>query len=214
MKKIFILPMVISFAMICSCQKQDGVAEQQLAQRKVELDAREDALIEREKVADEREEALDKRERALAENEKSRANVQTIPPDALSQDVVRDAAEAKAERDRRMQEFRAQIQARITDPSQLNAAKAEKDRMTRERLQRQGAQQQSQSQKQYKFQQAQKAWMAGAAVSPAVQDAAPTSPTTPSALDAASPASSPPVGASSPTASPAATLQTPSPTPE
>src|SRR2546430_4108296 len=113
-----------------------------------------------------------------------------------------------------IQEFRAQIQARITDPSQLNAAKAEKDRMTRERLQRQGAQQQSQSQKQYKFQQAQKAWMAGAAVSPAVQDAAPTSPTTPSALDAASPASSPPVGASSPTASPAATLQTPSPTPE
>src|SRR5437868_7206523 len=159
MKKIFILPMVISFAMICSCQKQDGVAEQQLAQRKVELDAREDALIEREKVTDEREKALDKRERALAENEKSRANVQTIPSDAQSQDVVRDAAEAKAERDRRMQEFRAQIQARITDPSQLNAAKAEKDRMTRERLQRQGAQQQSQSQKQYKFQQAQKAWM-------------------------------------------------------
>ncbi len=80
----------------------------------MELDAREYALIEREKVADEREEALDKRERALAENEKSKANVQAIPSDAQSQDVVRDAAEAKAERDSRKQEFRAQIQARIS----------------------------------------------------------------------------------------------------
>ena len=41
--------MLISFAMICSCQKQDSAAEQ-LAQRKAELDAREKALDEREKV--------------------------------------------------------------------------------------------------------------------------------------------------------------------
>src|SRR6266540_2455928 len=54
MKRILILSMLISFAMICSCQKQDSTAEQQLAQRKTELDAREDALIEREKVAEER----------------------------------------------------------------------------------------------------------------------------------------------------------------
>ena len=210
MKKFFILPMVISFAMICSCQKQDAVAEQQLAQRKVELDTREDSLIERLNALDEKVNALDERVKALAENEKSRANAQTIPPDAQSQDIVRDPAEAEAERDRVIQQFRA----RIPDHSQMNAAKVEKDRRTRERLtQRQGAQQESRSQKQYKFQQAQKAWMSGAAVSPAVQSAAPTSPTTPSALDAASPTPFPSVEASSPTASPAATLQTPSPTP-
>ena len=44
---MFVLSMLISFAMICSCQKQDSAAEQQLAQRKTELDARETALIER-----------------------------------------------------------------------------------------------------------------------------------------------------------------------
>jgi hypothetical protein len=49
MKKLFTLTMLISFAMICSCQKQDSAAEQQLAQRKAELDAREKALDEREK---------------------------------------------------------------------------------------------------------------------------------------------------------------------
>jgi hypothetical protein len=168
MKKNFILSMLISFTMICSCQKQDSALEQQLVQRKVELDAREDALIEREKVADEREKALDKREKALAENEKSKANLQTISPDAQPQEVNRDAADAKAEREKIIQQFRALI----PDPSQANSAK---DRMTRDpRAQRQGAQQRSQSQKQYKLQQAQKAWPSGAAVSPAVQAATPT----------------------------------------
>ena len=191
MKKIFILPLVISFAMICSCQKQDVVAEQQLAQRKVELDAREEALEERLNAFDAKLNALDAKVKALAENEKSRANVQTIPPDAQSQDVIRDPAEAEAERDRLMQQFRALI----PDHSQMNAAKVEKDRMTRERLQRQGAQQQSQSQKQYKFQQIQKAWMPGAAVSPAAA-------TTSSALDPTSPTASPAAEAALPTPSP------------
>jgi len=207
MKEIFIFLVVISFAMICSCQKQDAAAEQELAQRKVELDTREDALIEREKVAD-------KREKALVENEKSRTNVRTIPPAAQSQDVIRDAAEAKAERDKRIQQLRSDIRAVIPDPSQVNSAKVEKDRITRERLaQRQAAQQESQRQKQDKFQQAQKAWMSGAAVSPSAQAAAPI---TSSALDATSPTPSSPVQVSSPTASPAAeaTLPIPSPTPQ
>jgi hypothetical protein len=38
--------MLISLAMVCCCQKQDAAAEQQLAQRKAELDAREKALDE------------------------------------------------------------------------------------------------------------------------------------------------------------------------
>ena len=90
--------------------------------------------------------------KALAENEKSRANVQTIPPDAQSQDVIRDPAEAKLKETGEYNSF-PRIRALIPDRSRLNSAKVEKDRMTRERLQRQGAQQQSQSQKQYKFQQ-------------------------------------------------------------
>jgi hypothetical protein len=121
MKKIFILPTFISLAMICSCQKQDSDAEQQLAQRKVELDAREKALDERLNALDERLNALDEKVKALAENEKSKANVQTISPDAQSQDVIRDEAQAKAERDRRIQEFRAEIRARNPQTSKATA---------------------------------------------------------------------------------------------
>ena len=118
MKRIFILPMLICFAMICSCQKQDSAAEQQLAQRKTELDAREETLIEREKVAEAREKALNEREKALAQNKKATANAQTVPPDRQSQDVLRDAA---------------QLKALMSDPSRLNSIRVEKDRRTQER---------------------------------------------------------------------------------
>jgi hypothetical protein len=50
MKKTLVLSLLIPFALVCSCQKQDSTAEQQLAQRKTELDAREKALDEREKL--------------------------------------------------------------------------------------------------------------------------------------------------------------------
>ena len=91
MKKVFALLMLITFAMICSCQKQDSAAEQQVAQRKAELDARE--------------KALDERERALAEREKVRARAPGIPSDLQSRTQVRDPAEVKAERDRRLQQL-------------------------------------------------------------------------------------------------------------
>src|SRR6266581_4850367 len=125
MKKIFIVSMLTSFAMICSCQKQDSAAEQQLAQRKTELDTREAAL-------DEREKALVERERAFAQREKPIANIRTIPPGVQGQ--TPDAAEAKAERDRKIQQLPPEFRALIPDRPQLNAAKGEKDRMTRERL--------------------------------------------------------------------------------
>jgi hypothetical protein len=121
MKKILILSMAISVAMICSCQKQDSAAEQQLAQRKVELDAREDALIQREKVAEEREKALDKREKALTENESARANARAIPPDVESQSASRDPAQLKAERDKIIQQVAAEIRALIPDDSKMRA---------------------------------------------------------------------------------------------
>ena len=117
MKKYFILSTLISFTMICSCQKQDSTAEQQLAQRKTELDTREDVLIEREKALDERVNALaekvnalDERVNALAENEKAAANAGTIPP-AQSSDTISDPTQAKAERDRKIQEIAAEFRA-------------------------------------------------------------------------------------------------------
>jgi hypothetical protein len=182
MKKMFVLSMLICFAMICSCQKQDSAADQQLAQRKTELDAREDALIERLNALDEKVNALDKRLHALAENEKSKANVQTIPPDAQSQDVIRDEAQTKAERDRRIEEFRAEIRARIPNPSKVTAGDPAKQarpaprQLGPEDLQRQWQQNLD------------KAKMSGKAVFPAAE--------------AGSPTPSPAVEASSPTPSP------------
>src|SRR5881628_2964084 len=80
MKRILVLTMLVSFVMICSCQKKDSAAEQQLAQRKVELDAREEAFAERMNALDERVNALDERVKALAQKERATANVRRILP--------------------------------------------------------------------------------------------------------------------------------------
>jgi uncharacterized protein (DUF3084 family) len=134
----------------------------------VELDVREDALIQREKVVEEREQALDKREKAVAENEKAAANARMIPP-AQSSDTISDPTQAKAERDRKIQEIAAEFRAMVPDSS-----KAEKDRITKERLsQAQGALKELMSQKQPKWQ------MSGAAGSPALEAASPTASPTP-----------------------------------
>ena len=168
MKRNFIFWMVISSAMICSCQKQDSATEQQLAQRKTELDARETALIERLNALDEKVNALDKRLNALAESEKSKANVQTIPPDAQSHDVIRDPAEAKAERDRRIQEFRDEIRTRIPSPSKVTAGDPTKqERPAPRQLGPEDLQRQWQ-------QNLDKAKMSGKAVSPAGEAGSPT----------------------------------------
>ena len=133
MKKIFLLSMLVCFAMICSCQRQDLTAEAQLAQRKSELDARETALGEREKT-------LDARERALAERENATANTSTNRPELQSPRQIPNAAEAKTERDRRIQQLPPEFRALIPDASQVKAgsrkrrpsdpaeAKAERDR--------------------------------------------------------------------------------------
>src|SRR6266478_1834488 len=94
MKKMFVLSMFISFAMICSCQKKDSTAEAQLAQRKTELDTREEALIQREK-------AVDEKEKEVAEREKALANSRIIQ----SQRQAPDAAQAEAERQRKIQQL-------------------------------------------------------------------------------------------------------------
>jgi predicted acyl esterase len=94
MKRMFVLSMLISFAMICACQKRDSAAEAQLAQRKAELDKREKALNEREK--------------------------------ALSRRPVVEPEEAKAERDRRLQQLPPELQALIRDRLLLDARIAAK----------------------------------------------------------------------------------------
>ena len=112
MKKKLILSMLISLAMICSCQKQDSTAEAQLAQRKAELDAREKAVGER--------------ERAVAEREKAIARSRIIPSDAQSQGRVIDPEQAKAERDRRIQQLPPEFRALIPDRARIEAERARK----------------------------------------------------------------------------------------
>jgi hypothetical protein len=121
MKKMFVFSMLVSFVMICSCQKQDSAAEQQLAQRKVELDAREEALAERKSALDEREKALDEREKSLAEKEKATMNARTNPTNVQGQ--TPDPAQVEAEKDRMIQQLSA-----MRDSSQEDVEKAEKER--------------------------------------------------------------------------------------
>ena len=178
MKRIFVLSMLISLAMICSCQKQDSAVEQQLAQRKTELDTREEAVIEREKVAEAREKALNEREKALAQNKKVTANAQAVPPDPQSQDALRDAA---------------QMKALMSDPSRLNSLRVEKDRRTQERrAQREAELREQQSQRPSKSK------ISGAGILPAAEN----SPTASPAVEATSPTISPAVEDTSPTLSP------------
>ena len=175
--KIFIVSMLIAFAMICSCQKQNSAAEQQLAQRKTELDTREAAL-------DEREKALVERERALAQRGKAAANVRTIPPGVQGQ--TPDAAQIQAERDRRIQQLPPEFRALIPDRSKMDSARAEKDRMIQERrAQTQLGPEDLQRQWQRNLD---KAKMSGKAVFPAAEA---TSPTPSPATEATSPSPSP-----------------------
>jgi len=120
MKKIFVLSMLISFAMICSCQKQDSAAEQQRAQQKAELDARE--------------KALDEREKALAERAKAPANAWAISPGV--QGRIPDPGQVKAEKDKRIQQLPPDPQGLIPDPAQVQAEREKQRQQMLEQLQR------------------------------------------------------------------------------
>ena len=120
MKKMFVIPLLISVAMICACQKQDSPAEAELAQRKAELDKREKALEEREK--------------ALGEWEKAITKFRSIPSTHQSPRPVVDPEQAKAERDRRIQQLPPELQALIRDRSLLDARTAEKSEGTNDRV--------------------------------------------------------------------------------
>ena len=113
--------MFICFAMICSCQKQNSAVEAQLAQRQTELDAREEALVQREKAVDEREKAVAEKEKALTNSRV--IQLQRPPPDA---------AQAEAERQRRIQQLPPELRALIPDRSRIEAQRADKDRIKQE----------------------------------------------------------------------------------
>jgi myosin heavy subunit len=119
MKRMLVLSTFICFAMICACQRQDSAAEAQLAQRKAELDARE--------------KALDEREKAVSEWEKAITKFRAIPSDLQSCKPVVDPEQAKAERERRIQQLPPELQALIRDRSLLDARSVEKSRGTEDR---------------------------------------------------------------------------------
>ncbi len=108
--------MLIAFAMVCACQKQDSAADAQLAQRKTELDARE--------------KALDEREKAVSEWEKAMTKFRAIPSDLQARKPAVDPEQAKAEREKRIQQLPPELQALIRDRSLLDARTAEKRRGT------------------------------------------------------------------------------------
>src|SRR5215470_4636649 len=107
MKRLVVLSLLGSFATICACQKQDSAAETQLAQRKAELDTRE--------------KALDARETALAEKEKMIARFRAIPSDLQARKPAVDPEQAKAEREKRIQQLPPELQALIRDRSLLDS---------------------------------------------------------------------------------------------
>jgi hypothetical protein len=107
---MFVLSMLISFGMICACQKQDSAADAQLVQRKAELDARE--------------KALDEREKAVSEWEKAVANSRIIQ----SRQQARNPAEVEAEREKRLQQLPPELRALVPNPAQVNSAKLAKER--------------------------------------------------------------------------------------
>ena len=170
MKKMFLLSMLISFAMICSCQKQDSAAEQQPAQRKTEPEARETALtalIERLNALDEKVNALDKKVKALFEKEQATLNAGATATGVQGQ--TPDPAQVTAERDRAIQQFRALL----PNPSRVRAGDpAKQERPAARQLGPEDLQRQWQ-------QNLDKAKMSGKAVSPAVEATSPIPSPTP-----------------------------------
>jgi hypothetical protein len=119
MKRMVLFSTFVCFAMICACQKQDSADEAQLAQKRAELDTRE--------------KALDEREKALTEKEKIIARFRAIPSDLQARKPAVDPEQAKAERERRIQQLPPELQALIRDRSLLDARTADKTRGTGDR---------------------------------------------------------------------------------
>ena len=112
--------MLVSLAMICSCQKKDSAAEQQLPQRKAELEACMEKLGERLNSLDEKMNSLDQRVKELAEKEDAAANARANPTDVRGQTA--DPAQLEAEKEKVIQ----QLSTMIPKPPPLSAAEKQR----------------------------------------------------------------------------------------
>jgi hypothetical protein len=122
MKKFFVLSLLIPFALACSCQKRDATAEQQLVQRKAELDAREKALDEREKALADREKLAAKPSVPTVPRTVPAQPQRSIPPEL--QGLIADPSQANGDREQRLQERLAQRQRKIEEIQKMRAARA------------------------------------------------------------------------------------------
>jgi uncharacterized protein YlxW (UPF0749 family) len=120
MKKVFVLSMLVSLAMVCSCQKKDSAAEQQLAQRKAEREARMEELSKSLNSLNEKMNSLDQRVKDLAEKEEAAANARTNPTDV--QDQMADPAQLQAEEET----MRQHVSTMVPKPPQLNDAERQR----------------------------------------------------------------------------------------
>ena len=168
MKKILVLWIPMCAAMICSCQKKDSTAEQQLAQPKMEPGTREEALAERLNSLETKVNLLDQRVQKLAEKENTAADARTTRTGVQRQ--ISDPAQLQAEKERILQ----QLSAMMPDPSQETAGDPAKQK-------RPAAQEQlGPEDLQRKWQKnLDKARMSGKTVFPAAEAASPTSPSAP-----------------------------------
>ena len=125
MKKSFVLLLLLPLALVCSCQKRDALAEQQLAQRKADLDAREKALDEREKAGAEREKLAAKPSVPTVPTVSRPVPAepqQSIPPELHG--LIADPSQGRGDRDQRIQERLAERQRKIEEIQKMRAARA------------------------------------------------------------------------------------------
>jgi hypothetical protein len=122
MKKSLVLSLLIPLALACSCQKRDATAEQQLAQRKADVDAREKALDEREKALADREKLAAKPSVPTVPRTVPAQSQRSIPPEL--QGLVADPSQARGDREQRIQERLAERQRKIEEIQKMRAARA------------------------------------------------------------------------------------------
>ena len=122
MKKVFVLSLLISFALICSCKKQDSIAEQQLVQRKTELDTREKALDEREKALADREKLIAKPRVPPVPRTVPAEPQRTVPAELKG--LMADPSRARGDREQRIQERLAERQRKLDEVQKMRAVRA------------------------------------------------------------------------------------------
>jgi len=164
MKKIFVLSVLTSVAMICSCQRKDSATEEQTTQPKTKLGSREEALAERLNSVEEKVNRLEQSVRELAEKENAKMNAGASRSDV--QGETSDPAQIQAENERMMQ----QLSTLISHASQMKAGDpAKQERPGQRQLGPEDLQRQWQD----------KMKMSGKAVFPEAQAASPTPSHTP-----------------------------------